>query len=230
MPETIVVRDEEQLRVVLERIEEMLAEPRDLLNLIGARLQSDSQKAFRDQRLGDFLWPERYPSQEEPFVNIAAVVNEGNRGFSKPTSKVFDRRPALKFSGDLSQSVAFAIVGQDTVEVGTTKEYGSVHQWGGTSSQPVKPSAKKMIAQFLGEEPDGKGGWRKKKRLGSRQQEQREKYWFKLFPLLSSDVLETKVNQRPFVGITDDTERWIIKKIEKYSKAEAQKGGPGGES
>ena len=47
-----------------------------------------------------------------------------------------------------------------------------------------------------------------------RQKEQREKYWNKLFPLLGKDQLETQITQRPFLGITPQSERDMAEGIE----------------
>lgn len=77
-------------------------------------------------------------------------------------------------------------------------------------------AAKGKIAAYIGEEKDGSGGWRTKKRMGERQKANREKYFFKLFPLLSSDEITTEVNARPFLGITPDAESDMAEGIETY--------------
>ena len=101
------------------------------------------------------------------------------------------------------------------MEVGSRLPYAGIHQWGGESSQPITDAAKKKIGSYIGEEKrDGK--WVRKKRMGSRQEAQREKYWYKLFPLLSMEELSTSVNQRPFLGITEENENEMAELIELF--------------
>ena len=207
---TVTARSGEDLRAIKARA----TDKRTMGNIVARLLESESQKAFRDQKLGDFAWPERYPSQEDPFVNIAALVNFTNEGGSI-VSRFFDRRPALVGTGDLRNSISSKVEGS-LVTVGSAFDYAGIHQWGGTSSQPVTDAAKKTIGAFIGEEPDGKGGWKPKGRLGSRQKENREKYWAKLFPLLSKSELTTEVNQRPFLGITDEAEAAMAEDLEAW--------------
>lgn len=209
MATTVTVRSGEELRQLKVR-----ATDSGVIGQIVARvLESQSQRAFLEQKLGDFAWPERYPSQEDPFVNIAALVNFTNDG-GTIRSRFFDRRPALMGTGDLAGSISGTVKG-DLVILGSSKSYAGIHQWGGTSSQPVTETAKKTIARFIGfEKKDGK--WKRKKKLGSKQEEQSKKYHFKLLPLLAKDQLETQVNQRPFLGITEDNEQEMVDTIEAY--------------
>lgn len=207
---TVTARSGDDLKAIRSRSADF-----ETMGAIVARtLESVSQRAFRDQKLGGFSWPERYPGQEDPFVNKAALVNWANEGGSV-LSRFFDRRPALMGTGDLAQSISGRSSG-NTVTLGSALPYAGIHQWGGTSTMPITAQAKKTIASFLGEEPDGRGGWRRKKRIGSRQAENREKYWFKLFPLLSSDILETQVNARPFLGIPTDVEEGLARDLERW--------------
>jgi len=181
--------------------------------IIARTLEAQAQRTFLDQAIGDIAWPERYPNQDDPMVNIAALVNWTSGG-GKINSRFFDRRPALYGRGDLKKSISARVKG-DLVEVGSALPYAAVHQWGGTSTQPVGEGTKKEVARFLGaEKKDGK--WRMKKKPGARQKENAEKYWFKLFPLLGKDQLETQVNQRPFLGITDENEADMVDQIETF--------------
>lgn len=207
---TVTVSSGDELREIRARA----TDTKIIGRIVGRTLESVSQRAFRDQRLGEIQWPERYPNQEDPFVNIAALVNWTNEGGSIST-RFFDRRPALVGTGDLRQSISSEVSG-GSVAVGSALPYAGLHQSGGLSSQPVTQAAKEKIAQFIGEEPDGMGGWRTKKRMGARQKANREKYWFKLFPLLSSDEITTQVNARPFLGITPEAERDMAEGIEAW--------------
>ena len=181
--------------------------------IIARTLEAQAQRAFLDQKLGDIAWPERYPGMDDPFVNLAALVNWTSSG-GTVLSRFFDRRPALMGQGTLMQSMS-SRVQNDLVEVGSALPYAAIHQWGGTSTQPVGEGTKKAVGRFLGaEKKDGK--WRMKKKPGARQKENAEKYWFKLFPLLGQDQIETQVNQRPFLGITPENEDDMAEMIEEW--------------
>ena len=62
--------------------------------IIARTLEAQAQRAFLDQKLGDIAWPERYPGMDDPFVNLAALVNWTSSG-GTVLSRFFDRRPAL---------------------------------------------------------------------------------------------------------------------------------------
>ena len=181
--------------------------------IIARVIETQSTKAFLDQKLGEHTWPERYPSQEDPFVNIAALVNWTGVG-GNVLERFFDRRPALMGTGELAGSISGEVKG-DLVEVGSALNYAGLHQWGGSSEQNITEQTKTTIGRYIGEEKKG-GKWVKKKRMGEKQKEQRKKYWFKLAPLLGKDTLTTEVNQRPFLGITDENEVEMVDTIERF--------------
>jgi len=210
VPITVTARSGEDLKQIRARAGNVNV----LARIVAKLLEVAAQRAFLDQKLGDFMWPERYPNQEDPFVNIAALVNWTNEN-GTVISRFFDRRPALMGGGNLMQSIYGDAKG-DLAEVGSKMPYAGLHQWGGRSTMPITPTAKKTIGAFIGEEPADNGGWRKKKRLGPRQKENREKYFFKLYWLLSRDRLDTEVNQRPFIGITPEAEAKMLEDIEHY--------------
>jgi len=212
MPTTVRVTSGDDFREVRSRA----ADVATIGRIVARILESQSQRAFIEQRLGEYAWPERYPNQEDPFVNVAALVNWTNAG-GQVQSRFFDRRPALMATGNLVGSISATFKG-DSVWVGSALPYAANHQWGLSSTQTVSMTAKKTIGKWIGEEPDGKGGWKKKKRMGSRQKEQREKYWFKLAPMLGKTELETQAVQRPFLGITEQNAQEIRESIEHYVK------------
>ncbi|RKY16666.1 MAG: hypothetical protein DRQ55_17530 [Planctomycetota bacterium] len=176
-------------------------------------IEAQSQKAFLDQKLGEFTWPERYPSMEDPFVNLAAMVNWTNTG-GGILDRFFDRRPALMGTGNLAQSIS-GTTAKGFLEVGSALPYAADHQFGLSSSQPVTEQAKTTIGRFIGMEKR-EGEWKKKKRLGPKQKENREKFFFKMAPLLGKTELTTQVNQRPFIGITPQNEQDIADSIEEF--------------
>lgn len=188
-------------------------DPKAIGKIVGLTLESQSQRAFLEQRLGEWVWPERYPNMDDPFVNLAALVNWTNDG-GQIQRRFFDRRPALMGSGDLTRSISSRI-SSGVVEVGSALPYAGLHQWGGPSSQPITEQAKKTIGKYIGEEKVD-GTWRRKKNLGSNQKKQRETYFYRMKPLLGMTAMTTMVNQRPFLGITDENEREMVSTIEHF--------------
>jgi phage gpG-like protein len=212
MVTTITVTSGEDLRELRSRA----ADSQVIGRIVARVLESLSQRSFLEQALGEEKWPERYPNMEDPFVNIAALVNWTNSG-GTILPRFFDRRPALVGKGGgggLMGSIS-ADEKDGLVRVGSTLPYASMHQWGGTSSQPVTETAKKTVGRFLGfEKKDGE--WKKKKKPGAKQKANFEKYAFRMLFLLGQDALETQVNQRPFLGITDEGEAEMVETIEAW--------------
>jgi len=208
----ITVKSGEDLRKLRARV----ADSKVIGGIVARVLESQSQRAFLEQKLGDFAWPERYPNMEDPFINIAALVNWTNEGGTiRP--RFFDRRPALMGSGGAGGLIGSISAEQrgDLVILGSDKEYAAMHQWGGTSSQPINETAKKTVGRFLGyEKKDGE--WKRKNKPTEKQKAQDEKYHFRLLFLLGQDQLETQVNQRPFLGITDENEAEMAETIEAW--------------
>jgi len=173
-----------------------LERPETLMKQIGAFLLADAQKAFKEERLGNIRWPARYPSQRDPKVNIAGIVSDFIQGRVRPPKRRFQDRPALRDTSNLLRSLSNrgkAIrTGSLFVEVGTTIQYAPQHQWGGESKQAVNQNVKKLLAGFL------------KKKAN-------KKYRERLGFLFQRDELRTKINQRPFLGITTETEYKIIR-------------------
>lgn len=174
-----------------------------LLEIVGHTMVSYSMDAFRQQRLGDFAWPERYPNQDEPKVNVAGVLadlNEG-RGIS---SRRFDSRPAGIDTGQLRASIEHRIVGDRAVEVGSNLDYADRVQVGGTSFQAIQPDARRKLYQLM----------RTDRRLRAARD--------KLAPLLNpkNPVLETTLPPRPFVGLPDDLVADLAELVKTWFQAE----------
>lgn len=183
----------------LVRIRKKLESPESLLKRIGTLMLSQTQRAFSEERLGDRIWPERYPNQSDVKVNVAGAVQDLSKS-SNIKKRRFDSRPTLQDTGILkrpfsSSSTAVKFPDKFTVEVGTTVPYASIHQWGGTSTQQITKEVKSNLQKFL-----------KKK--------SNKPYRKVLGFLFQVDELETTVNQRPFLGITNQLEIDIRKMIE----------------
>lgn len=163
---------------------------------IAKLLRAASQRAFVDQRFGTDVWPPRYPNQEvPPFANVAGIVADFNRGMNAP-SRRFEKRPALRDTGEMLNRLrgsAAVVFGDFEVSVRSDVDYAEKHQTGGKSSQPVSPQAKTMLAKLLKKRP-----------------ELRAKLGF----LFTIDELETEVNKRPFIGVTEETKPKIVRTVE----------------
>lgn len=168
----------------VERWERNLERPEAALRQVGALMVAESQRAFRDQKLGDAPWEPRAP------VNVFGIVADFHAGKKSPPQRRFESRPALRDTGRLAQSVAFKLVGQDVVEVGSNLPYaGTLHKGGEVESKPITDQVRQALGRWL------KGaGSKHRARLG----------WI-LNRKFAGKQLKQKVPARPIVGITKQT-------------------------
>ena len=197
MPVRIVVSSSRQVAEIRAR----LKNPEPALRAVGALMVAASQLAFRQQRLGDIKWPERYPNQQEPFINIAGMLADLNQG-SAIKERRFQRRPALIDRGQLRDSVTFA-ASSTSVRVGSSKDYAAIHQHGLVSTLKVSPSVKKGVVKFL---------------RSARGKPYREKLTFLLAPNLTQ--YDVEVVRRPFLGLTPDAEEEAREAVEAFVAGE----------
>lgn len=162
-----------------------LKQKEGLLKGIGDMMVAASHQAFDEQRFGSVDWPQRYPNQNPPFLNVAGAVADFSSGRSEPKSRRFNPRPALRDTSSMMLSIAREVTDKETVEIGTNVPYAPIHQFGGVSSQRVSKDTKKRIAKWLLKD---KG----------------KPYRDKLLPLLKPNLTtwDTEVNRRPFLGVT----------------------------
>jgi len=203
-------------------IRKALEEPTRTLKSIGDLLSAAAQKAFKDQKFGSQSWEPRYPNQSEPFINIAGAVQDLSKGPNiKP--RRFDRRPALKDTGVLSNSLdsnkSVTLKGQYTVEVGTTVPYASTMMFGGESRQAITDSIRsnfvkvqKRMSGSLKREGKklAKGTGSAEKVVGAAK---KLTAISRLNSVMQRDVLVTKAFPRPFLGITDEIANKITRVI-----------------
>lgn len=190
-----------------------LRDPRPALRGVGALLAAQAQRAFTEKRLGSFRWPTRYPGQSEPFVNTAAALRDLNLG--RPVrQRRLEREPVLRDEGELFRSMNFQVTGRARVEAGVfgpAAQYAGAHQAGRESKQRVTETARQTLS-------------RHRRRARGRMREALEKLGF----IFGVDELRTKVHRRPFVGVTDETERDIREAVERfYSEVEGVERGGG---
>lgn len=186
--QTVTIRTPGELRTIRSRLDD----PRPLLATIGLQLKRTSDRAFEEQRLGEIPWAARYPSQSEPFVNFAAVLERANRG-RPPLSRDFERRPALRGTGDLQKSVRsrWEVTAKGgTVEARSDMSYAPLHQHGGTSSFEVSATARDVLRT-----------WAVENRKDARAK--------KIMLLSYLHRWKQDVIARPFIGITDETSHRI---------------------
>jgi len=169
------------------RILGALKDKQGLLEQVGNVIVEDAHHAFYAQRHGKELWPHRYPNQQPPYLNIAGTIEDFSRGKDAPKDRRFTPSPALRDTNQLINSIAFQVTGEDSVEVGTTVPYASVHNFGGVSSQRVTGETKNRIAKWL-LTPKGRA------------------YRDKLLPVLKKNLTtwDTQVVRRQFIGLTSD--------------------------
>lgn len=170
------------------KVEKNLNNPEGIMKVIGALMVADSQKAFKDQAFIGKPWPPRGP------VNTMGILRDFASGVVNPPKRRFERRPALRDTGKLSASISFRVVGKNTVEVGSNLPYASVHHKGGETESP-------KITQVI---QDALAKWLRKK-----PQDIKLKLGWITNPKYTNSVIKTRVPARPFIGLTQQTIRYV---------------------
>lgn len=166
---------------------EAVISSREVLDAVGLAAVGYFQSSFDRQSFGSNPWPERYPFQLAPTLNVAAALERFNRGL-QPLARHYESWPVLKGSGDLQRSITHRVSGDDEIEVGAdpaVAPYASLQNFGGKSRQPVTDLAKKRIRSFVKRKPA---------------------YAKHLRPLLAMDEKITNVIGREFIGVTPELE------------------------
>src|SRR5262245_964991 len=191
------------LRLTPRRLDAMLASRGVLLKLLGALIVSQAQKAFQDQRLGDVIWPERYPAMREPFINLAPVIQKAGEG-KQPSGDDFNRRPALGGAGsELARSILFRVDGDTAVEIGSNRPdlKPGLFQFGGIGRIPITDTTLHTLADWLG---ISRGRLSKGKApSGTARGEYAKKLAF-VFRDGKTEHVQAAY-PRPFIGFTDET-------------------------
>ena len=170
------------------KVEKNLNNPEGIMKMIGALMVADSQKAFKDQAFMGKTWPPRGP------VNTMGILRDFANGVVNPPKRRFERRPALRDTGKLSASISFRVVGKNTVEVGSNLPYASVHQKGGETESPkITKAIQEALAKWLRKKP----------------QDIKLKLEWITNPMFTNSVIKTRVPARPFIGLTQQTIRYV---------------------
>jgi len=182
-------------------VDEMIAKIKDLepvLTEIGTEMMIESRRAFKAQKFGDFDWPPRYGGIPFPAkINYAGALQDLTDG-PRVKDRRFNDYPALKDSGLLGRSINFQVMGKDSVRVGVTgpaAKYAGNQQWGIESTQDIPGDAIDKLDEQIDDETN----------------EERLDGLHALRARLERDgsVLTTKVQQRPFLGVTDEMQEKI---------------------
>lgn len=115
----------------LRRLSVALEDPRWILTGIGALLESASQRAFREERMGAIKWKTRDETGMVP--NWPAILAHFAAKSTAPPNRNFHAKNTLIGTGRLAGSIKSRVVGEDTVEVGTNVPYGKALHEGGES-------------------------------------------------------------------------------------------------
>lgn len=218
---------------VFVKLRGRLGDPSGLMKKLGAIMTAESQESFKKQALGDFRWPRRYPNQHGSPLNVAGAVSDFSKGTWKLPERRFQDRPTLidtnALRGSMTPGKAIQVRNRYTVEVGTTLPYAGAQQWGGVTVQSITRTTQLSAAKFMlylrtkskGKSVSGRGlesigkvyeKAQAKKKAGDRLAEVESKLSF----IFKQSELRTHVNQRPFIGITDQSERRIKAEIEQW--------------
>ena len=179
----------------IARVTARLGEPGPLLSRLGLLLVRESTKAFAEQSFDGVAWPERYPGQPTPRVNIAGVVADLNAG-RNPSRRRFDPRPANVDTNSLRRSISSRVdVASQSVEVGSWLAHAGRAHGGGETVQPVTGEVKRGLKLLLRRRPDLRP---------------------RLAFLFHRTQLRTEVTPRPFVGVTSRTAPLLTAAAERY--------------
>lgn len=195
--ETYVIRTPEDVRVLKGR----LANPRPFLEGVGTLLRKESQLAFASERLGEIVWPHRYPGQRGQYLHVAEALTAANKGTPKSSMPMRfreNRDKPLNGIGDLQRSVKAKVDG-NSVTVGSPLSYASTQFYGGDSYQDITQTARDTIRTWLKGDKQSVRGVRGK-----------------LHSLLTLPFLVTKVNARPFIGVTPRAQALISRSMETF--------------
>lgn len=168
----------------VERWEVNLDNPSAALRQVGVLMTAESQRAFKEHKLGDKVWEPRAP------VNVFGIIADFAAGKKEPPARRFEQRPALRDTGRLAQSISYRLQGTSIVEVGSNLPYAGVqHAGGAVKSETITQDVRRLLYAWIkgkGRKWRGRLGWLLNKKFEGKQ-------------------LEGKVPARPIVGITKQT-------------------------
>lgn len=167
-----------------------LQKPEVGLKRIGLRLVAYARDAFQKQESAVGAWPERYPQDSPPKLNYAGALNDLNAG-GRIKARRYADRPAAIDTGALRRSIT-SEVSNRVVRVGSPLQYAGVQNAGGYTRISIHPRVIPKLRRLQARKPDP--------------------VIEKFLKKLQGDGLElrTKVNPRPFVGLTPVRLRHVV--------------------
>lgn len=170
----------------VRRVEKKLEDPKPALKKVGVLMVAESQRAFKQQSFGKSKWePRKSP-------NVFGIIADFAAGKKKPPARRFESTPALRDTGRLAQSIAYALKGRDVVEVGSNLPYAGKHHRGTeTESEKITPAVQRAL-----------WAWLKKKG-----KELRRSLGWLLNRKFTNQTLKTDLPERRLVGITKQTRK-----------------------
>lgn len=196
----VTIHGPDALLVFRERVKDT----RSVMLGIGALFIAQAKTAFREQRLGSVLWPERYPAQTGAFINIWPVVMQAGQGRT-PVAIDFQKKPALRdrFGISIAEGVAVETSGNDTITVGHKEPWAGVYQYGLITRLSITERTRLTLWDWLFTNKGPRKG--------------REEYAQKLAFVFWRDELVGMPYPRPFIGMTDeiadDIERHVARHL-----------------
>lgn len=125
-----------------------LEDPRFVLTGVGALLVSESNKAFREERLGAIAWKSRDETKMNP--NWPGILADFAAGKAAPPARRFQGRPVLTDTGLMRRSVASRVVSHDTVEAGSMLPYAAVlHAGGESKTVPITKAVQDRLWKWI---------------------------------------------------------------------------------
>ena len=190
--------------IQLDEIEGRLENPQEAMETIGVVLIAAAGEAFQNKEFGTFKWPPQYENQPSPWIHKAGVVSDLAKGERIKSTRFSPQSEAiLQDSGNLRDSFSVRVLSNMEVQVGSDVPYAKFHQHGsGLVGPAVQPITGSMRASLRREHEGAQGD--NKEALG------------KMFSYFRRDSITTHIQQRPFLGITDQIEEDIRGTIELF--------------
>lgn len=209
----------------LRMLRGLFDDPRALLTAMGALTVKQSQRAFREQRMGNVRWKTRGDTRMNP--NWPAILADMAAGRASVPERRFRDSPVLVDTGMLKRSVTWRLVGRDTVEIGSNLPYaGVLHAGGESKTVPITKAVQDRLSDWI--DRTFKRGQRAAKRKWSvgttPQQMARDakaqqrgsvalRLQWLLNPSLRGQRLTVRHPPRPIVGFPPDLVREIEREV-----------------
>jgi phage gpG-like protein len=217
------------LRDVLAKMRKSKSFQSKIMKGMGGVALAYAQNCFTRQSLGSQVWPERYPKQSAPKVNVAGIVSDFLNGRASPASNRFEARPAGIDSGKLKRSLtpskALTMSGF-SVTVGSVEKHASAVQFGGKSEQEITPGVVDLLNDYMRKSRKRVKGFKRRSTPINKKDAAIQRLGF-LFGLhKKGKKLVTESAPRPYLGVTTELEDKLVQfVIDEFSALEKGKNG-----